>query len=53
MTLRPVCIAQLIQVELFRRRLRLAQIQGCEDPLKVQWPRMRKKVQWTFAARSG
>ncbi len=28
MNLKPACIAQLIQVELLRRRLRLAQIHG-------------------------
>ena len=31
-SLRPVCIAQLIQVELFGRRLRLAQIQDASLP---------------------
>ena len=32
MTLRPVCIAQLIQVELFRRRFCLAQIHAASLP---------------------
>jgi uncharacterized protein DUF4160 len=39
--LRPACIAQLIQVELLRRRLRLAQIQGVFLPNSLPFNQIR------------